>query len=249
MRQPSPIEKHETGAENAIRELARDDVERRKFLTMAGTVGAAGALAALIAACGSSSSSSSTTTSKASSAGGGKGIPPASQFGSGDLGIVNYALTLEYLEAGFYQEVVASGLFKGSKYLPTLQKFGAEEAAHVSALESTAKKLGKPAAKPKTDFSSALKSQKTVIDTAAMVENLGAAAYLGQAGNIKSKEVLAAALSIHTVEARHASVLNQVRSPGTFTDGKYLGILPDGAFGVPATATAVLAVVKPFIVS
>jgi hypothetical protein len=82
-----------------------------------------------------------------------------------------------------------------------------------------------------------------------MVENLGAAAYLGQAGNIKSKEVLAAALSIHTVEARHASVLNQVRSPGTFTDGKYLGILPDGAFGVPATATAVLAVVKPFIVS
>jgi hypothetical protein len=213
MRQPSQIEEQETGAESAIRELARDDVERRRFLKMAGSVGAAGALAALIAACGSSSSS--TTTTKASSATAAKGAPPASQFGSGDLGIVNYALTLEYLEAGFYQEVVKSGLFKGSKYLPTLQKFGAEEAAHVSALEATAKKLGKPAAKPKTDFSSALKSAKTVIDTA----------------------------------ARHASVLNQIRSPGGFQEGKYLGILPDGPFGAPATAAAVLAVVKPFIVS
>jgi hypothetical protein len=234
--------------EGAIRELARDDVERRKFLKMAGTIGAGGALAALIAACGSDSNST-TTTAAAKSSGGGSGRPPAGTFGSGDLGIVNYALTLEYLEAAFYQEVVASGLFKGSKYLPTLQQFGAQEAAHVSALEATAKKLGKPAPKPKTDFSSALKSQKTVIDTAAMVENVGANAYLGQAPNIKSKEVLAAALSIHTVEARHASVLNQVRVPGGFTEGKYLGILPDGAFGAPATADADLALVMPFIVS
>ena len=43
---------------------------------------------------------------------------------------------------------------------------------------------------------------------AATVENLGAAAYLGQAGNIKSKEILAAALAIHTIEARHAATLN-----------------------------------------
>ena len=236
--------------EGAIRELARDDVERRKFLKMAGTVGAGGALAALIAACGSDSNSTTTTAqSNTGSSGGGAGRPPAATFGSGDLGIVNYALTLEYVEAAFYAEVVKSGLFKGSKYLPTLQKFGQEEAAHVSALEATAKKLGKPAAKPKTDFTKALKSQKTVIDTAAMVENVGAAAYLGQAANIKSKEVLAAALSIHTVEARHASVLNQVRVPGGFTEGKFLGILPDGAFGVPATADTVLPLVMPFIVS
>ena len=234
--------------ESAIRQLARDDVERRKFLKMAGSVGAAGALAALIAACGSSSKTTS-TSAKTGASSAGTGRPPASQFGSGDLGIVNYALTLEYLEAAFYTEVVASGLFKGDKYLPTLQKFGAEEQAHVSALEATAKKLGKPAAKPKTDFSKALKSKKTVIDTAAMVENVGAAAYLGQAGNIQSKEILAAALSIHTVEARHASVLNQVRVPGGFMEGKYLGILPDGAFGLPATAATVLPIVKPFIVS
>jgi hypothetical protein len=236
--------------EGAIRELARDDVERRKFLKMAGTVGAGGALAALIAACGSDDNN---TTSTSGGGGGGaaasSGRPPAKTFGSGDLGIVNYALTLEYLEAAFYAEVVKSGLFKGSKYLPTLQQFGAQEAAHVSALEATARKLGKPAAKPKTDFSKALKSPKTVVDTAAMVENVGAAAYLGQAANIKSKEVLAAALSIHTVEARHASVLNQIRMAGGFMEGEYLGILPDGAFGLPATADTVLPLVMPFIVS
>jgi hypothetical protein len=248
MRKSSQSERDVSPEESAIRELARDDVERRKFLKMAGSIGAAGALAALIAACGGNDDS---TTSAATGGGNsvGSGRPPASQFGSGDLGIVNYALTLEYLEAAFYQEVADSGLFKGDPNLPTLQKFGAEEAAHVSALEQTAKKLGSPAPKPKTDFSKVLKSKKTVLDAAAMVENLGAAAYLGQAANIKSKEVLAAALSIHTVEARHASVLNQVRSPGGFMEGKYLGILPDGAFGLPATAAAVLPVVKPFIVS
>jgi hypothetical protein len=235
--------------EGAIRELARDDVERRKFLKMAGTVGAGGALAALIAACGSDDNSTTSTSDGGGGAAAGSGRPPAKTFGSGDLGIVNYALTLEYLEAGFYAEVVKSGMFKGSKYLPTLQQFGAQEAAHVSALEATAKKLGKPAAKPKTDFSKALKSPKTVVDTAAMVENVGAAAYLGQAANIKSKEVLAAALSIHTVEARHASVLNQIRVAGGFTEGEFLGILPDGAFGLPATADTVLPLVMPFIVS
>ena len=236
--------------EGAIRELARDDVERRKFLKMAGTVGAGGALAALIAACGSDDDT--TTTSGGGGGGGssaGAGAPPAKTFGAGDLGIVNYALTLEYLEAAFYQEVVDSGLFKGSKYLPTLQQFGEQEAEHVAALEATAKKLGKPAPKPKTDFSSALKSVKTVVDNAAKVENIGAAAYLGQAANIKSKEVLAAALSIHTVEARHAAALNQIRVAGGFIEGDYLGILPDGAFGVPATADTVLPLVMPFIVS
>jgi rubrerythrin len=236
--------------EGAIRELARDDVERRKFLKMAGTVGAGGALAALIAACGSDDNNTTTSNGGGGSSNtAGSGRPPAKTFGSGDLGIVNYALTLEYLEAAFYAEVAKSGLFKGSKYLPTLQKFGEQEAEHVAALEATAKKLGKPAPKPKTDFSSALKSPKTAVDAAAMVENVGAAAYLGQAANIQSKEVLAAALSIHTVEARHASVLNQVRKAGAFTDGAFLGILPDGAFGVPATADTVLPLVMPFIVS
>ena len=105
------------------------------------------------------------------------------QFGKGDVGILNYALTLEYLETAFYADVVKSGLFKGSD-LATIRKFGSEEAEHVAALTGFVKQLGgKPAPKPKTEFP--LKSAKSVLELAATVENLGAAAYLGQAPNIK----------------------------------------------------------------
>jgi hypothetical protein len=79
-----------------------------------------------------------------------------------------------------------------------------------------------------------------ILETAATVENLGAAAYLGQAGRISSPEVLAAALSIHTVEARHAAALNTLV-------GKT--VVPDGAFAKPATMDEVLPQVKPFLVS
>src|SRR5436305_14306124 len=96
----------------AVQELARDDLERKKFLKMAGktmgTGAAATGLAAFIGACGGSSSSSSTASVSASTA------ASTGTSGSGDLAIVNYALTLEYLESQFYDKVVASGLFNGS---------------------------------------------------------------------------------------------------------------------------------------
>jgi Ferritin-like domain len=224
--------------EGVVVELARDDVERKRFLKMAGrTIGAGAAatgLAAFIAACGSSSSSSSTSAA-ASSAAASTGASTTSTSGSGDLAIVNYALTLEYLEAQFYKKVIGSGLFSGSA-LSTIKTFGAEETEHVAALLKVAQSLGTPATEPKGKFP--LGSAGAVLKLAATVENLGAAAYLGQAGNIQSKEILAAALAIHTVEARHASTLNLVlkQSP-----------TPDGAFAKPMSMAQVLAVVKPFI--
>ena len=64
-------------------------------------------------------------------------------------------------------------------------------------------------------------SAQQVAELAYTVENLGAAAYLGQAGNIQSPEVLATALAIHSVEARHAATLaTLVKKP----------ITPNGAF-------------------
>ena len=69
----------------------------------------------------------------------------ASQFGEGDLGIVNYALTLEYLETAFYNDVAKSGLFKGDD-LALIKHIGDTEQQHVDALTATAKKLGGPAA-------------------------------------------------------------------------------------------------------
>jgi hypothetical protein len=211
----------------AVEELVRDDVARKRFLKTAGKRMGAGAaatsFAAFIAACGGSSSSSSTaaSTSTATSSAA-AGTSRASASGSGDLAIVNYALTLEYLESQFYAKVIKSGLFHGTS-LSVIKTFGAEETEHVAALKKVAMSLGKPAPEPKGKFP--IKSAGQVTKLARAVENLGAAAYLGQAGNIKSKEILAAALAIIT---------NQ--SP-----------TPEGAFAKPMTMAQVLAVVKPFI--
>ena len=202
---------------------------RRRFLAVGG---GSTALAAFLAACGSDSS---TTTTGTTSMGGGKS--ETAEFGKGDVGILNYALTLEYLETAFYADVAKSGLFKGSD-LATIRKFGREEAEHVEALTQAVKQLGgKPAPEPKVEFP--LKSAKSVLELAATVENLGAAAYLGQAANIESPEVLASALAIHSVEGRHAAALNTLLGES---------VTPDGAFAVPADVPTVLKSVEPFIV-
>jgi hypothetical protein len=222
--------------EGVVQELARDDVGRKKFLKMAGKTMGAGAaatsLAAFIAACGGSSSSSS-SASATSSAAVVTGTPASDS--SGDLAIVNYALTLEYLESQFYAKVVRSGLFHGAT-LSLLKSFGEEENEHVMALKGVAKSLGTPAAVPVGKFP--LTSAAAVTKLAGAVENLGASAYLGQAPKIKSKEILAAALAIHTIEARHAATFNTLLK---------LSPTPDGAFAKPMSMAQVLAVVKPFI--
>jgi hypothetical protein len=227
----------------AVEELARDDVQRKHFLKMAGkgmgSAAAATGLAAFIAACGGSSSSSSTaagTSSSAAAAGTGTSKAVASTSApSGDLAIVNYALTLEYLESQFYAKVIKSGLFHG-KNLSIIKSFGAEETQHVVALKKVAMTMGMPAKEPMGKFP--IHSAAQVTKLAGAVENLGAAAYLGQAGNIQSKEILAAALAIHSIEARHAATINLVLSKSP---------TPDGAFAKPMTMAQVLKVVTPFI--
>jgi hypothetical protein len=230
---PETVELEEA-AEN---EAARRGVSRRQLMTMAG---GSVALGAFLAACGDDDSGSSGNTTPDSS----DGSDPSSmadnstaQFGKGDIGIMNYALTLEYLETAFYADVAKSGLFKGAD-LETIRKFGGQEAEHVAALTAAIKGAGgKPAPKPKTEFP--LNNAQQVLRLASTVENLGAAAYLGQASRIKSPEVLAAALSIHSVEGRHAAALNTLlgKTP-----------VPDGPFAQPAQASTVLNAVQPFIV-
>jgi rubrerythrin len=223
-----------------MRELADDPSSCKRFFQMMGGAGAVSAFSVFLAACGDDKKGGATTAATTTAGDGGM---------AGDLHVLNYALTLEYLEAEFYKEVIASGLVKDAKVASIAKKFGESEQQHVDALQSTIKSLGgTPVTAPKTNFKPTLdKGLMAVLETAADVENLGAAAYLGQAGNISSKDVLAAALSIHSVEARHAATLNQLLGRGFGGKGGLKGSLPDGAFGKPMDEAAVLKAVQPFL--
>jgi rubrerythrin len=238
-----------TSSGGALDELARDDSSRKRFLRSIGGAGAVGALGVLLAACGDDNKDKAASTTMGSTSTG-----AAAASGSdmkSDLEIVNYALTLEYLEAQFYADVIKSGVVKDPKVGSLAKKFGETEQEHVDALIATAKKLGgTPAAKPKASFKSVIdKGPAAILKAAADVENLGAAAYLGQAANIKSKEILAAALAIHSVEARHAAALNSLVGRGFGGKGGLSGSLPDGAFAKPMDKAAVLKAVQPYLVS
>ena len=214
-----------------VERLVRDDSDRKRFLKMAGSAGAASFGAFVLAACGSSSSSSSSSTAAAPAA-----TTSSSSANTNDIGILNYALTLEYLETEFYAKVIAAKLFSGAVGA-LLKTFGAQEAPHVAALKAAVTSLGgTPVAKPEGKFP--ITTAAATAELAYTVENLGASAYLGQAPLIQSKQVLASALAIHTVEARHAA------SIGTLVKKS---VTPDGGFAKPDDMSEVLAAVKPFL--
>ena len=245
------MERSAVAERSALAELRDDAGSRKRFLRMAGA-GAAGGLAVLLAACGSDDNSGSGSTDTQTQTSTGEATPAATpEEMSGDLEIVNYALTLEYLEADFYAQVIDSGLVKDKKVADLAKAIGQHEQEHVDALIATAKKLGgEPAAKPTTKFDEVLSGGlKKVLQTAATVENLGAAAYLGAAGGIKDKDILAAALAIHSVEARHAAALNELVGRSFEGDGKLEGSLPNGAFAKGLSMDEVLEQVNPFIAS
>jgi len=217
-----------------VERLVRDDSDRKRFLKMAGSAGAASFGAFVLAACGSSSSSSSSNSSSTAAAP--AATAASSSANTTDIGILNYALTLEYLETEFYSKVMAAKLFSGAVGA-LLEDFGAQEATHVAALKAAVIQLGgTPASKPEGKFP--ITTAAATAELAYTVENLGASAYLGQAALIQSPQVLASALAIYTVEARHAATL------GTLVKKS---VTPDGAFAKPADMSTVLAAVKPFL--
>ena len=124
-----------------------------------------------------------------------------------DVAILNFALTLEYLEAAFYAEANKMGALSGETKL-FARVVAAHEATHVRALKQV---LGSAAVKkPKFNFRGTTESAKKFRATAQVLEDTGVKAYKGQAPKIKSDAVLAAALAIHTVEARHAAWIRDI---------------------------------------
>ena len=134
-----------------------------------------------------------------------------------DVAILNYALTLEYLETAFYRQARANAGLKGET-ARFARVAGAHEAAHVAAIK---KVLGSKAVKsPTFDFGATVQSQKAFQTTAVAVEDLGVSAYAGQGPRLKQVPVIQAALAIHSVEARHAawirSIVGQNPAPAAF---------------------------------
>lgn len=135
------------------------------------------------------------------------------------VGILNFALTLEYLESGFYNTAVGtSGLIDASQ-MASFADIQQDENAHVAFLTATITSLGgTPAAKPEFDFtaggafSTVFSDYQTFLAVSQTFEDTGVRAYKGQAGGlISNNTVLTAALQIHSVEARHAAHVRQVR--------------------------------------
>jgi rubrerythrin len=126
---------------------------------------------------------------------------------SSDVDILNFALTLEYLEAAFYAEAVSKGKLTGAtaKYAKVV---ASDEAQHVAFLKTA---LGMHAVKkPTFDFKGTTAAMGTFQKTAMALEDTGVSAYAGAAPMISNKKTLSAALSVHSVEARHAAWIRNI---------------------------------------
>lgn len=145
------------------------------------------------------------------------------------LEVLNYALTLEYLEAEFYAQATTtySGLFTNPNALAALKKIAAHEAAHVELLKSTITSLsGTPKTKPTFKFTNSaignvFANYATMLGTAQAMEDTGVRAYKGQATKLmENSVVLTAALQIHSIEARHAAHIRYMRGLKPWITGK-----------------------------
>jgi rubrerythrin len=134
--------------------------------------------------------------------------PPLARAQSkNDIAILNFALLLEYMQSVFYTETERMGALKGGLKKQS-EVVGAHERAHVASFKQV---LGSAAIKqPKFDFGGATESSSAFRKTAVAFEDLAVAAYKGQATRIQSKAVLAAAIGIHSVEARHAAWMREL---------------------------------------
>jgi hypothetical protein len=123
-----------------------------------------------------------------------------------DEKIFQFALLLEYLQAGFYGAAVQHGALRGEVW-EFAEVVAEHEREHVQYLR---KALGSKARdRPVFDFGEATRSQQKFLDAAVLLENIGVAAYNGQAAKL-TKPALSAAAQIVSVEGRHAAWISDI---------------------------------------
>ena len=153
---------------------------------------------------------------------------------SSDIDILNFALTLEYLETRFYKE--AAKLDLSSKVAKLAKQLADDEQQHVNALKGAVKQSGgTPAAKPTFEFG--VTDEKSFLKLAQTLEDTGVSAYNGAGPLLKNKDLLLAAGSIVQVEARHAAAIRLLNGENPAPD----------AFDKSLDKAAVLKAVTPLI--
>jgi len=159
-----------------------------------------------------------------------------------DVKIANYALTLEYLEAEFYKQAVASGAITQPEVRAFATTTASHEATHVKALKGV---LGSKAVKkPSFDFGDTVTNQDKFKMTAQVLEDTGVSAYAGQGPNLLQRPYVKLALSIHSVEARHAAWIRFINSSGGLSGTGTTNLPAPKAFDSALSDKKVLAAVK-----
>lgn len=169
---------------------------------------------------------------------------PESPFAA-PVDVINYALTLEHIEATFYRlglEQFAAADFEDLGYQASVRDrivtIGDHEAQHVDALTAVVEQLGgDPAMEAEYDFG--YTNLEEFLSTGAVLEGVGVAAYGGAAQYLVGEpELLTAALSIHGNEGRHASYLAVLTGNNPFPE----------SFEAPLSPDEVLEIATPFFV-
>jgi len=159
------------------------------------------------------------------------------QGGGGDVEILNFALTLEYLEAAFYERALEQ-VDLGDEVREFAATIRDDENAHVDALAKTVRDLGgTPADAPTVEFP--FSDEAAFLELAQTLEDTGVSAYDGAAPAIRSKELLATAGSIVQVEARHAARVRLARNAPPAPN----------AFDPALNQRQVLRAIQPFVAS
>jgi hypothetical protein len=170
-----------------------------------------------------------------------------------DLDVLNYALTLEHLEAAYYNEFLSEyseGEVESSSVAKVLTGGGNDrytiyqkieqvrdhEEAHVDALTKTINDLGGEPVEP-LEYAFPYETIEDFAALSATIEAVGVSAYAGAAPLIENADLIPPALSIHSVEARHTAYFNVLNTTNPFPD----------AFDEPRTMEEVLAIASDFI--
>lgn len=203
-------------------------LQRRSFLKYAGLVGVGAGLVVGGGVFGGGVAAAATPGRRSA----------AAAIDMSDLDILNYALTLEYLEADFYATGLAAGLLT-DRELELVTPIGDHEKQHVAAVTDAVNAFGgTPATKPKITYPAGVfDSRDSFLKNASVFEELGVTAYHGQVPLIKDADVLSSAASIAGVESRHAAVVAALIGGNPFPN----------PIEANASMDQVLATVKPFI--